>query len=138
MSNFPVYVQQGRYDCGPTCLRMIAVYYGRLYAWTKPEPAEHGTSLADLMAVATEWGFAVRGVRFTACTSSESLRTRVALPAIAHWQNEDGKAHWVVMVEIREGFVYIADPAWPFDGMRGFRLQGLSNYWDGILLLIHP
>ena len=134
MSNFPVYVQQGRYDCGPTCLRMIAVYYGRLYAWTKPEAEDRGVSLADLIAVAGEWGFNTRGVR----ASQDALGREARLPAIAHWQNEDGKDHWVVMVEIREDFVYIADPAWPFDGMRGFRLQGLSNYWDGILLLIHP
>ena len=131
--SFPHYVQQSRFDCGPTCLRMIAAYYGRLYAWTKAEPIE-GTSLADLMAVAREWGFDVRGVR----ASQDALLSDVNLPAIAHWQNEDGKDHWVVFAEITDDAVYIADPAWSFGGLRRFRLRGLSNYWDGVLLLLHP
>ena len=31
ITNFPHYVQLDSMDCGPTCLRMIAKYYGRNY-----------------------------------------------------------------------------------------------------------
>lgn len=31
-SMFPIYRQPDSMDCGPTCLRMIAKYYGRTYS----------------------------------------------------------------------------------------------------------
>lgn len=31
MPKFPIYSQLDAMDCGPTCLRMIAKYYGRSY-----------------------------------------------------------------------------------------------------------
>jgi ATP-binding cassette, subfamily B, bacterial len=32
MPSFPVYKQLDSMDCGPTCLRMIARYYGKSYS----------------------------------------------------------------------------------------------------------
>ncbi|MFW5700795.1 MAG: cysteine peptidase family C39 domain-containing protein, partial [Cyclobacteriaceae bacterium] len=32
MQKFPVYKQLDSMDCGPTCLRMIARYYGKSYS----------------------------------------------------------------------------------------------------------
>ena len=32
MSKFPFYKQLDGMDCGPTCLRMIAKYYGKTYS----------------------------------------------------------------------------------------------------------
>ncbi|MDR2147028.1 MAG: C39 family peptidase, partial [Tannerella sp.] len=31
IKSFPHYTQLDKMDCGPTCLRMIARYYGRSY-----------------------------------------------------------------------------------------------------------
>lgn len=30
MRNFPFYIQYDVMDCGPTCLRMVATFYGKL------------------------------------------------------------------------------------------------------------
>ncbi|MDE7071893.1 MAG: hypothetical protein K2O66_00830, partial [Bacteroidales bacterium] len=30
--HFPVFAQLDQMDCGPTCVRMIAKYYGRTYS----------------------------------------------------------------------------------------------------------
>ena len=32
MKDFPLYTQHEAMDCGPTCLRMIAAYYGKRYS----------------------------------------------------------------------------------------------------------
>lgn len=32
MFSFPTYHQHDAMDCGPTCLRMIAAHYGRLFS----------------------------------------------------------------------------------------------------------
>ena len=32
MHNFPHYIQLDAMDCGPTCLRMIAKFYGKSYS----------------------------------------------------------------------------------------------------------
>ena len=32
MKRFPHYIQHDAMDCGPTCLRMIAKYYGKNYS----------------------------------------------------------------------------------------------------------
>jgi len=32
----------------------------------------------------------------------------------------------------------MAESSLAFEGLRGFRLRALSNYWDGILLVLHP
>ena len=33
MDVFPYYRQLDAMDCGPTCLRMIAKFYGKSYSW---------------------------------------------------------------------------------------------------------
>lgn len=32
MKFFPLYTQHDTMDCGPTCLRMVAAFYGRRYS----------------------------------------------------------------------------------------------------------
>lgn len=32
MKHFPHYIQHDAMDCGPTCLRMVAAYYGKRYS----------------------------------------------------------------------------------------------------------
>jgi ATP-binding cassette, subfamily B, bacterial len=52
MSKFPFYKQLDRMDCGPTCLRMIAHYYGKIYAQDflreKTSIGRNGVSLSGI------------------------------------------------------------------------------------------
>ena len=32
MKHFPHYIQHDTMDCGPTCLRMVAAFYGKHYS----------------------------------------------------------------------------------------------------------
>ena len=41
MSKFPFYKQLDGMDCGPTCLRMIAKYYGKTFSVQQPVSYTH-------------------------------------------------------------------------------------------------
>lgn len=107
IKKFPYYTQLDSSDCGPTCLRMIAKYYGRTYSVQYLR--EHafilneGVSMLGISDSAELIGFRTMGVRITL----EQLRTEVPLPCILHWNQQ----HFVVCYKIRKGKYYIADPA---------------------------
>ena len=94
-------------DCGPTCLRMIAKYYGCTYsAQYLREHAfitHEGVSMLGINDAAEHIGFRTMGVRITL----EQLEKELPLPCILHWNQR----HFVVCYKIRKGKFYIADPA---------------------------
>ncbi|MFO8029773.1 MAG: peptidase domain-containing ABC transporter [Cyclonatronaceae bacterium] len=107
MKKFPYYRQFDQMDCGPTCLRMIAGYYGRSYSTDilrqKSGINREGVSLLGISEAAEEIGFRTQGVRLT----WEQLKEQADLPCIVYWD----QVHFVVVYRIRKNNVYIADPA---------------------------
>ena len=107
MFRFPHYHQLDAADCGPTCLRMIAKYYGRGYSTQYLR--EHafitrsGVSMLGISEAAELIGFRTVGVKITL----EQLQKEVPLPCILHWNQR----HFVVCYKIKNGKYYIADPA---------------------------
>lgn len=109
--SFPHYLQFNVMDCGPTCLRMIAKYYGKHYSLqTLRERSfitREGVSMLGISDAAESIGFRTSGVRI----SLQQLTRDVSLPCILHWNQR----HFVVCYDIRKkhsGFrYYIADPA---------------------------
>jgi len=104
---FPHYLQLDSFDCGPTCLRMIAKYYGRTYSvqYLREHAfiSREGVSMLGISDAAELIGFRTMGVRITL----EQLRTEVPMPCILHWNQQ----HFVVCYKIKNGKYYIADPA---------------------------
>jgi ATP-binding cassette subfamily B protein len=108
---FPFYRQPDAMECGTTCLRMIAMYYGREYS---------AETLSQLCAVTHE-GVSMQsiseaadaiGLR-TVCgrISIEKVVEQRPFPCILHW-NQD---HFVVLYDVRtkrngKRVYYIADP----------------------------
>ena len=99
-------------DCGPTCLRMIARHYGKLYSLqTLRERSfitREGVSMLGISDAAESIGFRTIGVRL----SFEQLAQEATLPCVLHWNQR----HFVVCYKIKKrksgGYdVYIADPA---------------------------
>ncbi len=111
MRRFPHYLQLDAMDCGPTCLRMIAKYYGKSYSLqtlrARSFISREGVSMLGISDAAESIGFRTSGVRI----SFRQLIEDVPLPCILHWNQN----HFVVCYAIhRKGGEYrfsIADPA---------------------------
>lgn len=111
-NTFPSYRQLDSMDCGPTCLRMIAKYYGRTFSiQTLREKAfitREGVSMLGISDAAEAIGFRTNGVKIT----FEQLVEEVKLPCILHWNQN----HFVVCYGIKKKRrcdydIKISDPA---------------------------
>lgn len=93
-------------DCGPTCIRMIATYYGKNFPLQKlrelSDMSREGVSFLGLSKAAEAIGLKTRAVRLEAAM----LVAEVPLPCIIHWK----QSHFVVLYKISKGIAYIADP----------------------------
>jgi ATP-binding cassette, subfamily B, bacterial len=98
MSGFPFFKQLDSMDCGPTCLRMVAKYYGKSYTLqslrSKAYLSKSGVSMLGISDAAESIGFRTRGYRIT----WEQLRDEVPLPCIVHWNQR----HFVVVYDIEK------------------------------------
>lgn len=113
-------------DCGPTCLRMIAEYYGKRFSIRQLRDSSYiqrtGVNLLGISEAASSIGMRATGVR----TTLERLKQQPNLPCILHWRQE----HFVVLyaVERKKGltFFYIADPAY---GLLKYKEEEFKTCW---------
>lgn len=107
MASFPFYKQLDAMDCGPTCLRMVARYYGKHFTLQTLREKSHlsreGVSMLGIAKAAEDIGMQTMGVSLT----WEKLQNEAPLPVIVHWKQN----HFVVVYKIRKDRVYVADPA---------------------------
>lgn len=118
MNSFPFYQQMDAMDCGPSCLRMIAKYYGRNYTLQtlrdKSFITREGVSMLGISDAAESIGFRTNGVKVT----FKGLADTLPLPCILHWNQN----HFVVCYKIKKKKssgvsgtndykIYISDPA---------------------------
>ena len=108
MKSFPTYKQLDAMDCGPTCLRMVAKYYGRSisldYLRNKAEYGKEGVSMLGLSDAAEAIGLKSVGAKL----SFKQLIEDAVLPAIIHWD----QYHFVVLTPAStKSKIIIADPA---------------------------
>ncbi len=94
-------------DCGATCLRMVARYFGRYYSLEYLREltymGKQGVSLLGISDAAEHIGLQSLAVK----TTYERLSRDIPLPAVAHWKQD----HFVVIYRANKDFVWIADPA---------------------------
>lgn len=94
-------------DCGPTCLRMVAAHYGRVFEREHVREicsiGRGGVSLLGITEAAERLGLRSLAVNL----AFKVLREEVPLPCIAHWEQN----HFVVVCEITRDKVVVADPA---------------------------
>lgn len=141
MKPFPFYKQLDAMDCGPTCLRMIAKYYGKSYPLQYlRENAfidREGVSLMGISEAASKVGFQALAVKipFAGPKGMPSLLA-APLPVIAHWRQN----HFIVVYKANAKSVWIADPgAGKFKLPRKeFEAGWLADGGKGICLLLDP
>ena len=109
---FPFYKQLDSMDCGPTCLRMIAKYYGRSFSLPflreKCYIDKAGVSLKGISEAAELIGFRTLAVKVPLKGSSDQPSLSDAMmPCIVHWKQN----HFIVVYKVKKKFVHIADPA---------------------------
>jgi ATP-binding cassette, subfamily B, bacterial len=162
MPIFPHYKQLDSMDCGPTCLRMVANYFGKSYSLqylrSHSYITREGVSMLGISEAAENIGFRTKGYRLT----WEELRDEVPLPCIVHWKQR----HFVVVYQIRtkkklllfsggikggikskedkNTLVHVADPA---QGLITYTKEEFLNCWistrtgtekEGSALLLEP
>ncbi|MGM0620214.1 MAG: peptidase domain-containing ABC transporter [Bacteroidota bacterium] len=143
MPKFPHYLQPDAMDCGPTCLRIVAKYFGKHYnletlrdlTWKTRE----GVSLLTISDAAEKIGFRSQGVRITF-----DKITEIPLPAIIHWTQN----HFVVLYKIKKRGkkleFHVSDPA---HGLLKYSEEEFVKFWAstqhdnepaGVALLLEP
>ena len=124
---FPHYHQPDSKDCGPTCIRIIAKFYGKLFplAFLRElsETIRDGSSLLGLSEAAEHIGFRTLAIKIDTKTLLET-----PLPCLLHWD----KNHFVVLYDIKESkkgtTYYISDPA---HGLLKYNEQEFLKHWIG-------
>lgn len=121
MRDFWFYKQLNAMDCGPTCIRMIAKYYGKNYNTDTLRQiagfSKQGVSMLGISETAEKVGFRTRGVRITL----EKLK-EVPLPCILHWDQN----HFVVFISYSKTKFKIADPG---KGILNYSKDEFTNHW---------
>lgn len=106
-ARIPFYPQLDDKDCGATCLRMVAKYYGvsanmqQLRKLTNT--TNSGVSLADIQSAAEQLGFET----IAAELPYFQLEKGDLLPVILHWDSD----HFVVVSEVNTEQATVYDPA---------------------------
>lgn len=140
LKQFPFYKQLDSKDCGPTCLRMVAKFYGRSFSIQTVRNLckinIEGVSLLGIKEAAESLGFRTIATEVDFDTLIESA----PLPCIAHLGNN----HFVVVHKANKKNVYVADPA---NALICYSKQEFLDQWSkkrdndkafGIVLLIEP
>lgn len=121
-------------DCGAACIAIIASQHGLKIPISKIREVagtdKKGTNAYGLVKAAKELGFSARGVK----AEPEHLTEKLPLPCIAH-VIKGSLLHYVVIHEISEKQIIIADPA---EGIVKYTPVDFYEIWSGVLILMVP
>jgi ATP-binding cassette subfamily B protein len=136
MLQFPHEYQLDAKDCGPTCVKIIAKYYGRFYSLPYLRDlcgiTREGVSFLDISDSCEIIGLRTKCIKI----DFASLQT-IPLPCIIHWQD----SHFIVVYKITKKQVYVSDPA---KGLLKHKLVDFINGWleqesqSGTVLAVEP
>jgi len=125
-------------DCGPTCLRMIAKYYGKHfsleYLRSQSYITRQGVSMLGISEAAEQIGFRTLAAK----VSYKALIEDAPFPVVLHWNQK----HFVVLPDqkFNKNKITIADPA---HGLVQVDKETLLRSWMGssqvgVALLLEP
>ncbi len=139
--HFPHYIQREAKDCAPTCLKMVAKFYGKniplAYLRKVCYTQRIGTTMLGLSEGAETIGFDSLCLHLT----WEQFSAGVPLPCIIHWDND----HFIVVYKIKGDKIFVGDPAYGLlkHNKRLFlkcwlQQNSESNLATGTVLLLEP
>ncbi len=119
---FRCYKQINSNDCGPSCIKAIASFYGKNISLSKIRELcnvdQFGTNLLKLSEAANNIGFKTSCLKL----SWEQLISNTTVPCIIHWDNH----HFIVVYKITPKRVKVSDPA---KGLLTYSKQEFCKYW---------
>ncbi|WP_269517554.1 peptidase domain-containing ABC transporter [Alteromonas sp. BMJM2] len=134
--SFKLYRQLDLMDCGATCLMMICHHFGKHFSLEKMrrlcDKGQQGVTFLGINNAAEKVGLKTLPVRMTVA----HFMQETLLPCIVHWQGN----HFVVVYKIKNGYVYIADPAGAKIKLTAsqFKREWTGNEDTGIALFLEP
>lgn len=139
MKPFPHYTQHDTMDCGPTCLRMVAAFYGKRYSLERLREksfiTREGVSMLGISEAAEKLG-----LRSICVQVGYQMLQEAPLPCIVHWNQQ----HFVVVYRMDNKHVWIADPG---AGKLKYTREEFCRCWlsatkegedRGVALLLEP
>lgn len=135
-------------DCGPSCLKMVAAYYGKRFELADLREMcyanRNGVTMLGVSDAAEVIGFRSVGIK----TGFERLRKHVILPCIIHWRQDHFAVVYKMSVRKREegykGYVVVADPAYGVvkysveDFLDGWLVDRVNGEDKGTILMLSP
>lgn len=122
-TKFPFFKQPDSKDCGSTCLRIIAKFYGKQIPIEElrqlSETTRSGSNLLKLSEAAETIGFRSIGAKLNFNSLKEAH-----LPLIVHWESN----HFIVVYKFNKGKVYVSDPAF---GLITYSEDEFISRWIG-------
>lgn len=138
---FPFFKQYDNTDCGPTCLRIIAFHFGKIYSVEYLRTICHLTNEGVSVSGITEGAETIGLKTLPVNVTWEALAEQAPLPCIAHWRQR----HFVVVYKVENERVYVSDPGHGLityskhEFIEGWQnTKYLNNENEGLLILIEP
>jgi ATP-binding cassette subfamily B protein len=122
---YPTMRQYDQVDCGPAALLSVLRYWGGDASLVRVRELTHtdarGSTMLSLVHAAEALGFEAYGA-----TGEYEDLARESLPCIAHLVMPDGLQHFVVVYQVRPGFVLLGDPG---RGLRRISRDEFLSLW---------
>lgn len=130
LNPYPFQRQYDEVECGPACLSMISEFYGNkipIRVWRENmDLNQEGTSLFDLSISANKFGFETLALEVEDLCRLPASR----LPVIALMEN-----HFVVVYEVNDRWVTVADPAIE---LKKLSRDEFDSKFTGMILILSP
>lgn len=128
--------QHDERDCGAACLSMIASHYGLTYPISKyrelTKTDQNGANLYGLCDAAQKIGFQAEALSGNIEELLDGIKKgEIKFPFIAHIINEDYMQHFVVVLNIKNGKLIVADPA---KGKVKYTIEKFKELWNGYIV----
>jgi len=129
---YPFVKQEGLKDCGAACTLMILKYYGGYVNINKLnemlKTTRKGVTAYHIVKTLKDLGFNAYGIKL------EKLKP-TKVPFIANVIIRNSYRHFIVVYEITDSYILIADPA---KGIKKIKSAEFYKIWTGINIMMYP
>ena len=134
IKKYPFIKQNGLKDCAAACTYMIIRYYNGFVGLSELSEmlkiTRNGTTAYHIITVLEELGFKAYGIK----DKYENLPNQ-PVPFIANVIINNSYKHFIVVYEVRNNYLLIADPA---ERIKKIKPEEFKKIWTGVSLHMYP